>query len=134
MLKARDVMVPELRVIKDSEFLEVAARRMLFEGVDSLVVISNAEEPIGIITKNDIIRAVIIEKMNPAETPVREAMSKPPKFVDANEDLDIVINMMIEQNAGHILVREGGKLVGAISGLDIMHVTSTLIDILREKL
>ncbi|MEM1750423.1 MAG: CBS domain-containing protein [Desulfurococcaceae archaeon] len=134
MLKARDVMVPELRVIKDSEFLEVAARRMLFEGVDSLVVVSSSEEPIGIITKSDIIRAVIIEKMNPAETPVREVMSKPLKFVDANEDLDIVINMMIEQNISHVLVKENGKFVGIISGLDIMYVTNTLIDIIREKL
>ncbi|MEM1643260.1 MAG: CBS domain-containing protein [Desulfurococcaceae archaeon] len=134
MLKARDVMVPELRVIKDSEFLEVAARRMLFEGVDSLVVVSSSEEPIGIISKSDIIRAVIIEKMNPAETPVREVMSKPLKFVDANEDLDIVINMMIEQNISHVLVKENGKFVGIISGLDIMYVTNTLIDIIREKL
>ncbi|MEM1533028.1 MAG: CBS domain-containing protein [Desulfurococcaceae archaeon] len=134
MLKARDVMVPELRVIKDNEFLEVAARRMLFEGVDSLVVVSSSEEPIGIITKSDIIRAVIIEKMNPAETPVREVMSKPLKFVDANEDLDIVINMMIEQNISHVLVKENGKFVGIISGLDIMYVTNTLIDIIREKL
>lgn len=134
MLKARDVMVPELRVIKDNELIEVAARRMLFEGVDSLVVVSSSEEPIGIITKSDIIRAVIIEKMNPAETPVREVMSKPLKFVDANEDLDIVINMMIEQNISHILVKENGKFVGIISGLDIMYVTNTLIDIIREKL
>ncbi len=134
MLKARDVMVPELRVIKDNEFLEVAARRMLFEGVDSLVVVSSTEEPTGIITKSDIIRAIIIEKMNPAETPVREAMSKPLKFVDTNEDLDVVINMMIEQNIGHILVKENGKFVGMISSLDIMYVTNTLIDILREKL
>ncbi|MCS7128862.1 MAG: CBS domain-containing protein [Desulfurococcaceae archaeon] len=134
MLKARDVMVPELRVVKDNEFLEVAARRMLFEGVGSLVVVSSSEEPIGIITKSDIIRAVVIEKMNPAETPVREVMSKPLKFVDANEDLDVVINMMIEQNISHILVKEDGKFVGIISGLDIMYVTNTLIDIIREKL
>ncbi len=132
MFKARDVMVPELRYIDSKEPVIEAAKRIYNEGIGSLIVVAEGEGPIGIVTKRDIIRAILLERLEPS-TPIEKVMTSPLVTVDADADLDIVIDLMFKYNISHLPVREGNKIIGMISDYDIMEVTRDLIDIVRGK-
>lgn len=57
-LPVRDVMVAPVRTIRPGATLEVALNEMVDVGASSLVVVSDDDRPIGIITKTDVLAAL----------------------------------------------------------------------------
>ncbi len=133
MLTARYIMTPEIRYINVKDSVAKAARRILDEGVGSLIVVDENVSPIGIVTKRDIIRAVLFEKLNPDE-PVEKIMSKPLITVDADAEVEEIINTMTKYNISHLPVKENGKIIGIISDQDLMEFLKDLLDIVKKKL
>ncbi len=134
MLKARDVMASEIRYVYASDTIAEAAKRILNEGIGSIIVLSLDKEPIGIVTKRDIIRAVVFEKLDPFKNSVEKIMTSPLVTVDADTDLEIVIDTMFKYNISHLPVREGNRIIGIISDYDLMETTRDLLEIVKRKL
>ena len=133
MLKARDVMASEVRYVYISDPIAEAAKKILNEGIGSIIVVSPEKDPIGIVTKRDIIRAVIFEKLDPFEEPVEKIMTSPLVTVDADADLEIVIDTMFKYNISHLPVREGNRIIGIISDYDLVETTRGLLEIIKRK-
>ncbi len=133
MFKARDVMAGEVRYVYTSDPIAEAAKRILNEGIGSIIVVSPEKEPIGIVTKRDIIRAVIFEKLDPFKEPVEKIMTSPLVTVDADADLEIVIDTMFKYNISHLPVREGNRIIGIISDQDLVDATRDLLEIIKRK-
>lgn len=127
LLKAYDVMTPEIRFVDKSTSIKEAATRMINEGIGALIVTEN-NGPIGIITKRDIIWAVLFQKRDPEIDTVESIMSTPIITVDSNASIKTVIEIMMKNNISHLPVREGNKIIGMISDYDLIEILGELLD------
>ena len=132
-LKAQDIMVPELRYVDKTTTIKDAAQRLINEGIGSLIV-TDQGSPIGIVTKRDIIWAVLFEKRDAEKETVEKIMSSPLITVNADDDIEVIIETMIRNNLTHLPVRSGNKLVGIITDNDLIMLLRDLLDIVKKKL
>jgi CBS domain-containing protein len=92
------------------------ARLMREQGVGSLVVVDQRSQPVGIFTKDDLVR-VLAEDLG--GTPVSAAMTRDPIALPAHALAYEAALVMVEKRVRHVLVTEDGKLVGVISERDL---------------
>lgn len=133
MLKARDVMADEVRYVYTSDPIVEAAKKILNEGIGSIIVVLPEKGPVGIVTKRDIIRAIIFDKLDPFKEPIEKIMTSPLITVDADADLEIVIDTMFKYNISHLPVREGNRIIGMISDYDLVETIRDLLEIMKRK-
>ncbi len=130
--KAYEIMRSELRYVDRSTSIKDAATRMINEGIGALLVTEN-ESPIGIITKRDIIWAVLFEKRDPEKETVDKIMSTPIITVDSEASIKDVVELMLRNNISHIPVREKNKLIGIISDEDLLEALLDLLEYYESR-
>lgn len=99
--------------------LRDAARQMAERGVGAAVIVDPDAPGPGIITERDLLRAVAAGEDSESEL-VRDHMSE--DLISASPDwsLEQAAETMIEHNFRHLLVINGGNLVGVLSMRDIV--------------
>lgn len=103
-----------------------AIEKMVDKRIRSLVVkLPGKALGYGMITARDIVFKVLAKGIDPNVIKVLEIVSKPIKCIDLNMNIEDVSALMKESNISKLFVREGGKLIGVISLLDVM--TASLI-------
>ena len=93
-----------------------AAVVMRDAGIGSVLV---ADEPPGIITDRDLRSRVLAAGRGP-ETLVAEVMTRPLKTLDSDAPVFTALRLMLEENVHHMPLVEEGKIVGLISGKDLL--------------
>jgi CBS domain-containing protein len=94
-----------------------AASAMQQAGIGSILV---ADNPPGIITDRDL-RGRVLAAGQGSETPVCQIMSRPLKTLDSDAPVFTAVRLMLEENIHHLALVEEGKIVGVISGTDLLH-------------
>ena len=61
-------------------------------------------------------------------------MSKPLVTIDADAQIEEIINTMTKYNISHLPVKENGKIIGIISDQDLREFLKDLLDIVKKKL
>lgn len=119
-LRAKDIMVTDVKMIgKDAPLFE-AARMMKNFGVSSLVVEPDGDwDAFAIVTRKDIVEALIEDTTSSPAYVVGDVMSKP--AITANTELSIYNCQLMMRMIGirRLLVVDGNKLVGILSNSDI---------------
>ena len=110
----------ELITIRDGNSLPEACRRLEEHNIGVLIVVSNAESPVGIISERDIVRAFAMKDGNIQNTPVRQAMTVDLITCAPDDNLNYVMNVMTKQRIRHLPVMEDGRLTGLISIGDVV--------------
>src|SRR5215471_881586 len=95
-----------------------AARAMAAAGVGALVV-GTPEGPYGILTEHDLV-AVVGSGRDPAATRVEAVASTTLVWCDADATVAEVAELMMERYVRHVLVEDGGALVGVVSARDVL--------------
>ena len=114
-MQLRDVMTPDVYVIRPEASLQEAAQQMKASQVGSLVV-RGGEEAIGILTDRDLTTRAVAEGRDPTTTTVREIMT--PEVIWCREDSDVAaaIQLMQEKHIRHLVVGDAQQnLVGIVS-------------------
>lgn len=130
-LRARDIMRTDVKTIGKNVTLFEAANMMKNLGVSSLVVEPDGDwDAFGIVTRKDVVEALIEDPTGRPVHVVGDVMSKPA----------ITVNMALSVYNCHFLMRtvairrllvvEGGKLVGILSNSDIFQ---TLVKVNQRK-
>lgn len=132
LFKAYDIMTPEIRFIDKNASIKEAALRMINEGIGALLVVDQGS-PVGIVTKRDILWSVLFEKRDPEKDCVEKIMSTPIITIDSNADLVQILDLMIRNNISHLPVREGDKIIGMISDIDLLEVLRDIIEIVKAQ-
>jgi CBS domain-containing protein len=96
--------------------VDEVARTMREQGVGSVVVIDQRARPVGIFTKDDLVRVIAADLRG---TPVSAAMNRDPIVLPAHALAYEAALAMVEHRARHVLVTEDGKLAGVISERDL---------------
>ncbi len=111
-------MTRKLIGVEPEDSIKRACEVMVEFDIGSLVVVEDGKV-IGFFTKSDIIRRVVIPGL-PNTTPVREIMSSELISVDSNNPLREVLDLMAKKGIKHMLIEEGGEIVGIFSLSDLL--------------
>lgn len=122
-MKVREVLEKKQQdhvtaVSRDATALD-AAKLMNQRKIGS-VVVTQGDEVIGIFTERDILRRVVAELRDPAETLVGDVMTAPCIVVEPEDTLESCQGIVTQNRVRHLPVVEDGKLIGMITAGDIM--------------
>ena len=114
-LKGREVATVHPQVM-----LETAAKMLTEHGIGSLVVVDFGDQPVGILSERDIVRAVAQGGAGALTRSVESAMSRPIVTCRESDTIDEAMAQMTARRFRHLPVFEDGKLVGIVSIGDVV--------------
>jgi len=100
-----------------------AVRRMVEVNTGALLV-TQGNEPCGIITERDYLRHIVLEGRTSKTTQVREIMSSSVVVVDPGCTVEKAMATMTQRRIRHLPVVESGRLVGLVSIGDLVKQVS----------
>ena len=128
-------MVLYARDIVESDFLSLQPTATVLEGARSMkwsrhgfVVIGAPSSPVGIVTEWDVISKVVAEGKDPANVTLEEIMSGGLVFVEGDMPISAVSQLMTEKGVRRLLVKQEGKVVGAITAKTMMARLNEYVD------
>jgi signal-transduction protein with cAMP-binding, CBS, and nucleotidyltransferase domain len=116
------VMSKDVLTLDKSASLQDAAGNMKKLNIGCVIVTEN-NNPIGIITERDFVTKVAAEG-RPLFTEIQEVMSSPLITIDPEETIWEASEMMKEKLIHKLPVKEDGKIVGIITTTDIVKISS----------
>ena len=84
------------------------------------LVIQDGAEPVGIFTERDYLRKIALKGRSSSTTLLREVMSSPLITVKASEPSENAMTTMTERRCRHLVVTDGGHMVGIVSLGDLV--------------
>jgi signal-transduction protein with cAMP-binding, CBS, and nucleotidyltransferase domain len=102
----------------NADVLEVADR-MDAECIGSIVVVDDADAPIGIVTDRDLALRVVAAGRDPARTRVQDVMTEKPVVAQHGDSLPRVLELCREHGVRRIPVVRDGRVIG-VASLDDM--------------
>ncbi len=140
-----EVMTQKLETIKSSASAQDAAKRMSDKRISSLVVTDETDIAIGIVTERDLVRRICVHDASSKHTIVEQIMSSALVTIDADSQIDVAADIMLQNNVRHLLViqdNDTNKPVGIITpsdfvgylkdNLDIDDVNARIIESLKD--
>jgi CBS domain-containing protein len=95
-VRVRDIVVKDVITVKKDRTVASAKSLMTYFNLDALIV-TDEDEPIGIITRSDIERRVAEKELDPHNSLVEEICSEPLIWVRYNTTLTEVAEIMEEE-------------------------------------
>ncbi len=130
-MQVRDLMNPGVVSITPGESAALAARLLSRHNVGSLPVCGEDGNLRGIVTDRDIVTRCIATEDDPAQTPVRDIMTRNCVVVSPDDDPREATRLMAAQQVRRLPVTENGKVVGMVSLGDL--ATSHAFDMETSK-
>jgi len=114
-MQVRDLMNPSVVSVSTTDSASLAARLLSRHNVGALPVCTSDGRLRGIVTDRDIVLRCIAAEEDPAQTPVREIMTRGCYTVGPEDDCRQATRLMAARQVRRLPVVEGGKLVGMLS-------------------
>ncbi|MEM4472796.1 MAG: CBS domain-containing protein [Archaeoglobaceae archaeon] len=104
----------------DATVLEVI-ERIVNRRIRSVVVKPKDErDTYGVVTVRDVVFKCLSKNLDPQKVKAHEIASKPLITVEKNLQIEHVLKLMEKFNIARVFVKEGDKIIGIISLMDIM--------------
>ena len=118
MGQVRDIMNKHVITIsKEKTCLDAAS--LLQEKDISFLVVTEGQNPVGIITESDFVRKLAVKNRLASEVLVSEIMSPKFRWVEPTTLIEDAVQKMLNNNIRRLLVLESEKLVGVITQTDL---------------
>ncbi len=114
----RDIMTHGVVSVPEGVTIREALRKMSEEGVSSLTVLQGGDKPYGIVTRGDIIRAVLGQGGS-MDAMVEDIMTAPLILATPNLRIKDAAQLMQRYGVRRLPVLQKGEVVGIISSSDI---------------
>ena len=119
-LKVKDLMQTDVKIVDKSTPIMEAAKMMREFGVSSLIIEPDEEgDAFGIITRKDIVEAIVAEAPERTMQPVDDIMTQPAITVNTGLSIYHCQELMRMGGVRRLPVVEGADLVGILSNTDI---------------
>ena len=118
-MQVRDLMNPNVVTVEPGSSAALAARLISRHNVGSLPVCGEDRRLRGVVTDRDIVLRCVAAEEDPAQTPVRDIMSRGCATVSPGADCREATRLMSAHQVRRLPVVEEGKLVGVISLSDL---------------
>jgi CBS domain-containing protein len=117
-MRVRDVASSAVVVVGPEHTVRSAARMMARHRVGSAVV-TDAEQLAGILTERDVLK-LVAQGSDPDAAKVAEVMTRDVVTVGPDWDLVEAAEEMARRGIRHLVVFEGGQLLGVLSVRDVL--------------
>jgi CBS domain-containing protein len=117
-MRVRDVASSAVVVVGPEHTVRSAARLMARHRVGSAVV-TDAEQLAGILTERDVLK-LVAQGTDPDAAKVAEVMTRDVVTVGPDWDLVEAAEEMARRRIRHLVVFEGGQLLGVLSVRDVL--------------
>ena len=114
-MQVKDLMNPSVVSIEPTSSASLAARLISRHNVGVLPVCSSDRRLRGVVTDRDIVLRCVAAEEDPAQTMVRDIMTRNCATVSPGDDCREATRLMAAQQVRRLPVVEGGKVVGMIS-------------------
>jgi len=119
-VRVKDLMQTKVKTVAKDATLIKASKLMRDQRLSSLIVEpDNKRDTIGIITRKDIVEALLEHAIGGTTHLVEDAMSKPAISINADLSIHNCLQIMRMVGVRRLPVMEGNTLVGIISNSDI---------------
>ena len=114
-MQVRDLMNPSVVTVSVNDSTALAARLLSRHNIGSLPVCSPDGRLRGIVTDRDIVLRCIAVEDDPAQTPVRDVMTRGCFTVGPDEDCREATRLMAARQVRRLPVVQQGQVVGILS-------------------
>ena len=118
-MQIKDLMNPSVVSIEPGSSCALAARLISRHNVGALPVCASDGRLRGMVTDRDIVLRCVAAEEDPAQTPVRDIMTRGCATVSPQDDCREATRLMARQQVRRLPVVDRGKLVGMISLSDL---------------
>ena len=94
----KDVMSSPVIAVNEDDNVEHIARIMTERDIESIVVINEIGNPVGMITERDLVVRVATKNLLPSTVKAKDIMTSPLRVINPNEDITAAAKMMREYN------------------------------------
>jgi CBS domain-containing protein len=129
----KDVMSSPVVTVNEDEPVNEVAQLMNKHKIGCIIVSTEDDKPIGIITERDLVERVVAKDTQPSKIVAKEIMTAPLVTVKSDKTISYAARRMSLLNIRRLAVMHKGNLAGIISSKDILAVTPELIEIIQEK-
>lgn len=127
-MKVRDIMTGSVIGIGAEESVEVAARQLAHYNVGAMPVCGRDGKVCGMVTDRDLVIRCVASGRSPAETTVRQVMTKQVISVQPDMEASVAAHLMGRQQVRRLPVTENGKLCGMVSLGDLANREESVMD------
>ena len=131
IVRVADLMSRQV-VCVDTTATAFQAVSKLIEHDVGCVLVVNGKDVVGVVTKGDILRKVVLKGLDPSATPVERVMSQNVATIGKYSSVEEASRLMSERKVSKLPVLEDGKLVGIITSTDIIRTEPFMVDYLHE--
>lgn len=123
-MPVQDYCRTDAKTASPGETILAAAERMQATGVGSLVVVDEAERPVGMLTDRDVVVAAIGRRLEAGKTAVRDVMHESVVTVTGGAPIGVAIRFMRQYKLRRVPIidEETGKLTGIITLDDVVQL------------
>jgi CBS domain-containing protein len=107
-------VAPEQTVLEAAELME--ARNI------GAVAVLEQNRLVGIISERDVLRRVVVPKLDPARVPIAEIMTRELVLASVGDSYDVGVKRMQQARCRHLLVVSGDRFCGVVSLRDLLEV------------
>jgi CBS domain-containing protein len=116
----KDLMTTDVVTVRADVTLRDAIRRMLAEGVGSVVVVDNDGNPGGIVTETDALYAVYQAEAAPEDIDILTVTHSPSLTAKPSMTVQTLARKMADENVDKAPVMDDLDLVGMVTRTDIV--------------
>ena len=110
----------ELFHVEENDSVASVVRRMAEVRVGAILVL-NGGQLRGVFSERDLMKRVVLEKLDPELTAVKNVMSTDIATIDESASLEDAMEAMHAHNCRHLPVTRGARVVAFLSMRDLMH-------------
>ena len=110
----------ELFHVEENDTVANVVRRMAEIRVGAILVF-NGEQLRGVFSERDLMKRVVLAKLDPELTLVKDVMSTDIATIDETASLEEAMEAMHAHNCRHLPVTRGSRVVAFLSMRDLMH-------------
>ena len=114
-MQVRELMNPSVISVSTTDSTALAARLLSRHNIGSLPVCTGDGRLRGIVTDRDIVLRCVAAEDDPAQTPVRDIMSRAPATLSPTQDVHAAALSMAAHQVRRMPVVENSRLVGIVS-------------------
>ncbi len=118
MQTAREIMSPNVEVIKENETVAQAAKRLAELGVGAMPI-CDGDRLQGMITDRDIVTKVVARDRDPNSVKARDLETGKPVTIGADDSIEEALQTMAAHKVRRLPVIDGHSLIGILSQADL---------------
>ena len=131
-IKVSDTMSHNLVTVQEDDRVSTAADRLISRNVGSVLVMNQNDEVVGIITKGDIVREIVIDNKDSNRIRAKEIMSSQLVTINCNNTIEEASSLMAQKQISKLPVLKDGNLCGIITASDIIRAHPFHVEYLEE--